>query len=83
MTNEERDAKLQEINNRHFQKIAANWNVQQSVQFSLKELNLLHNAVVTECDRYFKTFHQEDESRRALMHKIDKIMEDIEIQLRD
>ena len=83
MTNEERNAKLQEIRNKYLQKVADNWDIQQSVQFSLRELNLLHNAVVNECDRYFKAFNQENESMRALMRKIDKIMEDITIQFRD
>jgi len=83
MTNEERNAKLREINNKYLQKVADNWDIQQSVQFSLRELNWLHNAVINECGRYFKAFNQENESMRALMRKIDKIMEDITIQFRD
>lgn len=83
MTDEEMNAKLQEIDNKYFQKISDNWDVQQSVQFSLGELHMLHNAVVNECARYFKACQQENESMRTLMRKIDKIMEDIETQIRD
>ena len=83
MSDEEMNAKLQEINNRHLQKLSENWDIQQPVQFSLLELNLLRSAVVNEHSRYFKAFHHEDADMRALMRKIDKIMEDIEVQIRD
>lgn len=85
MTDEEMNAKLQEINNRHLQKLSENWDIQQPVQFSfsLRELNLLRSSVVNEYDRYFKAFHQEDVDMRALMRKIDKLIEDLEVQIRD
>lgn len=83
MTDEEMNAKLQEINNKHLQKLSENWDIQQPVQFSLRELNLLRSAIVNEYDRYFKAFHQEDVDMHALMCKIDKIMEDIESRIRD
>ena len=83
MTDEEMNAKLQEIDNKYFQKISENWDIQRPVQFSLRELHMLHNAVVNECVRYFKAFQQEDESMRVLMRKIDKIIEDLEVQIRD
>lgn len=83
MSDEEMNAKLQEIDNTYFQKISENWDIQQPVQFSLRELHMLHNAVVNECARYFKACHQEDESMRTLMRKIDKIIEDLEVQIRD
>lgn len=83
MTNEEMNAKLQEIDNKYFQKISENWDIQQPVQFSLRELHILHNAIANECTRYFRAFQQEDESLRVLMRKIDKIIEDLEVQIRD
>lgn len=83
MTDEEMNAKLQEIDNKYFQQISENWDIQQPVQFSLRELHMLHNAMATDCSRYFKAFQQEDESMRALMRKIDKLIEDLEVQIRD
>ena len=83
MSDEEMNAKLQEIDNKYFQKISETWDIQQPVQFSLGELHMLHNAVVNDCARYFKACHQEDESMRTLMRKIDKIIEDLEVQIRD
>ena len=83
MSDEEMNAKLQEIDNKYFQKISENWDIQQPVQFSLRELHMLHNAMGNACSRYFKAFQQEDESMRTLMRKIDKIIEDLEVQIRD
>lgn len=83
MSDEEMNAKLQEIDNKYFQKISENWDIQQPVQFSLRELHMLHNAMGNECSRHFKAFQQEAGSMRVLMLKIDKIIEDLEVQIRD
>lgn len=83
MTNEEMNAKLQEIDNKYFQKISDNWDVPQTVTFSLNELNMMRTAVTEECTRHYKMHGKYDESMRVLMRKIDKIIEDIEVQIRD
>ena len=83
MTNEEMNAKLQEIDNKYFQKISDNWDVPQTVTFSLNELNMMRTAVTEECTRHYKTHGKYDESMRVLMRKIDKIIEDLEVQIRD
>lgn len=70
--------KLDEIHNHHIDEMSRNWDVPQTVEFSLKELNMMRTAVTEECTRHYKTHGKYDESMRALMRKLNNVMEDIE-----
>ena len=78
MTDENLQNKLDEIHNRHIDEMSHNWNVPQTVTFSLNELNMMRTAVTEECTRHYKTHGKYDESMRALMRKLNNVMEDIE-----
>lgn len=60
-----------------------NWKVPQPVNFSLEELNMLQKAVIGECNRYYEIYGRYDVFMRALMFKIDEIILDIEVKMRD
>lgn len=83
MDNIKMQQQLQEVQCNYNDNLAANWDTPQSVQFSLKELNVLQAAVIGECRRYYAIYGKYDESMRALMRKINDIIVSIEVEIRD
>ena len=81
MTNEEYEKRMKEI--KHMAKLSAEWEVQKSVTFSMKELNLLRHATLDCIVNYYKSYGEEDRDMRAVMRKVDKLIEDMELEIRD
>lgn len=83
MREEQLQKRLEEVHNNHTNKLEDNWKIQQTVQFSLEELNALRAVVASECGRYYKKYGREDSTMQALARKIDEYMVDIEVRIRD
>ena len=81
MTNEEYEKRMKEI--KHMAKLSAEWEVQKSVTFSMKELNLLRHATLDCIGNYYERYGEEDPDMRAVMRKVDKLIEDMELEIRD
>ena len=83
MANEELQKRLEEIDGNHFEKIAAEWDIQKPVQFSMHELTMLKHAMLTDCVQFWNNVGEENDEMRALARKVDHIIEDMELELRD
>ena len=83
MMDKEHDKRMEEIDRAHFDKLAAEWEVQKPVTFSMKELNLLRHATLDSIGMYYKSCGEENPDMRAVMRKVDKLIEDMEIEIRD
>ena len=79
----EHEKRMEEIDKAHFDKLSAEWEVQKPVTFSMKELVFLRKATLDSIGMYYKVFREEDPDMRAVMHKVDKLIEDMEIEIRD
>lgn len=83
MTDKEHQKKLEEVHQNHMAKLSAEWEVQKPVTFSMKELNLLRHATLHSSRMYYESYGEEDTDMRAVMRKVDKLIEDMEIEIRD
>lgn len=83
MTDKEHQKKLEEVHQNHMAKLSAEWEVQKPVTFSMKELNLLRHATLDSIGACYELCGEENPDMRAVMHKVDKLIEDMEIEIRD
>jgi len=83
MTNEEHQKKLEEVYQNHMAKLSAEWEVQKPVTFSMKELNLLRHATLQSIGICYESCGEEDLDMRAVMRKVDKLIEAMELEIRD
>lgn len=83
MTDKEHEKRMEEINKAHFDKLSAEWEVQKPVTFSMKELNLLRHATLQSIGMCYESYGEEIPDMRAVMRKVDKLLEDMEIEIRD
>lgn len=83
MTDKELAKRMEEIDKAHWDKLSAEWEVQKPVTFSMKELNLLRHATLDSIGAYYELCGEENPDMRAVMRKVDKLIEDMEIEIRD
>ena len=83
MMNKEHEKRMEEIHQNHMAKLSAEWEVQKPVTFSMKELNLLRRATLDCIGNYYERYGEEDIDMRAVMRKVDKLIEDMELEIRD
>lgn len=83
MTDKEYEKRMGEIDKAHFDKLSAEWEVQKPVTFSMKELNLLRHATLDSIGACYELCGEENPDMRAVMRKVDKLIEDMEIEIRD
>jgi len=83
MTDKELDKRMAEVDKAHFDKLAAEWEVQKPVTFSMKELNLLRHATLDSIGVCYELYEEENPDMRAVMRKVDKLIEAMELEIRD
>ena len=83
LSEEEKQRRMQEIKDMHAAKIAAEWDIQKDVQFSMRELNMMRAAVSDKCAQGYDKYGKEDPLWRTLGRKLDQMLEDIEVEIRD
>ena len=83
MMDNEHEKRMKEIDKAYFDKLSAEWEVQKPVTFSMKELVFLRHATLDSIGKYYESYGEENPDMRAVMRKVDKLIEDMEIEIRD
>lgn len=83
LSNEDMQQRMQEIHDKHAAKLAAEWDIQKDVQFSMRELNMMRAAVSDKCAQGYDKYGKEDPLWKTLRKKLDQMLEDIEVEIRD